>query len=51
MSIKINSSSSAMYFMYQAFAPRESKNCIKFVDYIYNGVCNEVYPDGILLIY
>ena len=32
-------------------ATRKSKNCIKFVDYIYNGVCNEVYPDGILLIY
>ena len=55
MSIKNNSSSSAMYFMYQAFCnecvPREPKNCIKFVDYIYNGVYNEVYPDGTLLIY
>ena len=55
MSIKNNSSSSAMYFMYQAFcneyAPRESKNCIKFVEYIYNGFCNEVCPNGILLIY
>ena len=55
MSIKNNSSSPTMYPMYQAFCSEcESgipKNCIKFVDYIYNGVCNEVCPDGNILIY